>query len=65
METGMYQSDATQFLNSLKTKNPRLEEDQRKGRSLLWDKQAIDLDEQATLRRSRVAQPPYPYFMTV
>jgi hypothetical protein len=49
----------------LKTKNPRLEEEQRKGRSLLWDKQAVDLDEQATLRQSRVAQPPYPYFMTV
>lgn len=61
----MYQSDATRFLNSLKTKNPRLEEDQRKGRALLWDKQAIDLDEQATLRHARVAQPPYPYFMTV
>ena len=61
----MYQSDATQFLNSLKSKNPRLEEEQRNGRSLLWDKQSVDLDEQATLRQSRVAQPPYPYFMTV
>jgi Protein of unknown function (DUF3460) len=64
METGMYQSDVTQFLNSLKTRNPQLEEEQRKGRSLLWDKQAVDLDEQSRLREARVAQPPYPYFMT-
>jgi len=60
----MYQSDVTQFLNSLKTRNPQLEEEQRKGRSLLWDKQAVDLDEQSRLREARVAQPPYPYFMT-
>ena len=61
----MYQSDVTQFINSLKTKNPRLEEEQRKGRALLWDKRPVDLDEQSTIRKSRVAQPPYPYFMTV
>ncbi|MDQ7981558.1 DUF3460 family protein [Paraburkholderia sp. SARCC-3016] len=61
----MYQSDVTQFLNSLKTKNPRLEEEQRKGRALLWDKQPVDLDEQAAARKSRVAQPRYPYFMSV
>ncbi|CAB3770747.1 DUF3460 family protein [Paraburkholderia solisilvae] len=61
----MYQSDVTQFINSLKTKNPRLEEEQRKGRALPWDKRPADPDEQSTIRQSRVAQPPYPYFMTV
>ena len=32
-----YQSDVTQFLNQLKQQKPTLEEEQRKGRSLLWD----------------------------
>jgi Protein of unknown function (DUF3460). len=39
----MYQSDITQFLNQLKQQKPNLEAEQRRGRSLLWDKQPIDL----------------------
>ena len=43
----MYQSDITQFINQLKAQKPSLEEEQRRGRALLWDKQPIDLDERA------------------
>jgi hypothetical protein len=58
----MYQSDITQFLNQLKQQKPYLEAEQRKGRSLLWDKQPIDLEERAEQKASRVEQTPYSYY---
>lgn len=33
-----YESDATTFINDLKKANPKLENEQREGRALLWDK---------------------------
>jgi hypothetical protein len=56
-----YKSDVTQFLDELKAKRPTLEEEQKKGRALLWD-QAIDREAQAEFRAARVAQKPYVYF---
>ena len=58
----MYQSDITQFLNQLKQQKPNLEAEQRRGRSLLWDKQPIDLEESADQQSSRVRQTPYVYY---
>jgi len=58
----MYQSEITQFLNQLKTQKPELEEQQRKGRALLWDKQPLDLDERERQQASRVRQTPYVYY---
>ncbi|CAM2148816.1 Acetyl-coenzyme A carboxylase carboxyl transferase subunit alpha [Pararobbsia alpina] len=58
----MYQSDITQFINKLKADRPQLEEEQRKGRALLWDKQPIDLEERAEQKESRVEQTPYSYY---
>jgi hypothetical protein len=58
----MYQSDITQFLNQLKQQKPALEAEQRRGRSLLWDKQPVDLDERAKQQASRVEQTPYVYY---
>lgn len=55
-----YKSDVTQFIDSLKQRDPQLEERQRQGRSLLWDK-AIDRDAQQDYRESSVAQQPYVY----
>ena len=55
-----YKSDATQFIDSLKQRDPQLEERQRQGRSLLWDKD-IDRQAQAEWRDARVAQKPYVY----
>ncbi|HKR38934.1 MULTISPECIES: DUF3460 family protein [Paraburkholderia] len=58
----MYQSDITQFINQLKQQKPQLEEQQRKGRALLWDKQPIDLDERERQQASRVKQTSYVYY---
>jgi hypothetical protein len=58
----MYQSDITQFLNQLKQQKPNLEAEQRRGRSLLWDKQPVDLEERATQQSSRVQQTSYVYY---
>ena len=55
-----YTSDATEFIDSLKTANPALEAAQRKGRNLLWDKQ-VNRNEQQDIRAGQVAQKPYPY----
>jgi len=55
-----YRSEATQFLDQLKVSRPTLEEEQRKGRSLLWDK-AIDRLALAGFRKAKVKQKPYVY----
>lgn len=57
----MYESEATQFINDLKKKNPKLEESQREGRALLWDKAPIDLDLTERNDESRVKQQAYVY----
>lgn len=56
-----YQSEVTQFISSLKEKNPNLEASQRAGRALLWDKSPIDLDQQARIEASSVNQQAYVY----
>jgi hypothetical protein len=56
-----YESEITQFINQLKQKNPALEEQQRAGRALLWDKDPIDLDATDRTRASRVDQQAYVY----
>jgi hypothetical protein len=55
-----YQSEATQFIESLKAHKPTLEAEQRAGRALLWDQQ-IDRDAQADWKQARVAQQAYVY----
>lgn len=55
-----YESDATQFLNELKRQRPELEEQQRQGRALLWDKE-IDRELAADMAAGRVPQKPYVY----
>jgi len=56
-----YESEATKFIAELKEKNPQLEEQQRAGRALLWDKAPMDLDKSAREQASRVEQQPYVY----
>ncbi|MCF2133051.1 MULTISPECIES: DUF3460 family protein [Burkholderiaceae] len=58
----MYQSDISQFLAQLKQQHPELEEQQRNGRALLWDKAPIDLDERTRHQQARVPQTPYVYY---
>jgi hypothetical protein len=55
-----YQSDATQFINQLKTQKPELDAQQQAGRALLWDKQ-VDREVWQDYRAGRVAQKPYVY----
>jgi hypothetical protein len=55
-----YKSDVTQFIDSLKQRDPHLEDRQRQGRNLLWDKQ-IDRQAQAEWRDATVEQQPYVY----
>lgn len=55
-----YKSDATQFIESLKQRDPQLEERQRQGRNLLWDKE-LDRKAQSEWRESAVPQKPYVY----
>ena len=42
----LYESDHTLFIKALKEKNPALDERQREGRALLWDKAPLLLSEQ-------------------
>ena len=56
----MYESDITRFIKELKTTRPHLEDEQRKGRSIWWDKPQ-DLDTSRRRAESRIAQRPYVY----
>ncbi|MEN9538069.1 MAG: hypothetical protein RLZZ126_304 [Pseudomonadota bacterium] len=55
-----YQSEATDLIQQLKTARPTLEDRQRAGRALLWDKD-IDRDAQAAQQQARVPQAAYVY----
>jgi hypothetical protein len=55
-----YKSEVTQFIDQLKVAQPALEEGQRQGRALLWDK-AVDRLAWIGFRRAQVAQKPYVY----
>lgn len=55
-----YVSEATQFINELKTKNPHIDAGQRQGRGLLWDK-SVDRSAWSDFRAAQVEQKPYVY----
>ena len=55
-----YTSDVTSFIEQLKTNKPTLEDEQRQGRGLLWDKR-IDREAQAEYAEANVPQQPYVY----
>ena len=55
-----YQSDVSQFIESLKKEHPELEAQQREGRNLLWDKR-IDPQQATQARLATVDQKPYVY----
>jgi hypothetical protein len=55
-----YTSDVTAFLERLKAERPTLEEEQRAGRALLWEKR-IDREAQTEAMESRIPQQPYVY----
>jgi hypothetical protein len=55
-----YKSDVTNFIEELKARKPSLENEQRAGRALLWDR-ALDRQEQSDWRSAKVQQQPYVY----
>ena len=55
-----YTSDVTTFIDRLKVDKPTLEEEQRQGRALLWDKR-IDREAEAEYSDAKVPQQPYVY----
>jgi hypothetical protein len=55
-----YTSEVTAFIDQLKTKRPTLQDEQRRGRSLLWDRQ-IDATAEADYAEANVPQQPYVY----
>ncbi len=55
-----YESEFTKFLREMKRQNPQLEAEQRKSRSIWWDRKQ-DLDTQERARASRVKQKAYVY----
>ncbi|MBV8666331.1 MAG: DUF3460 family protein [Burkholderiaceae bacterium] len=57
----LYESETSQFIKQLKEQKPHLEEGQRAGRALLWDKDPIDLDQTRRANESRVKQQAYVY----
>ncbi|HJV51001.1 MAG TPA: DUF3460 family protein [Noviherbaspirillum sp.] len=61
MKFTKYESEFTKFLKELKQKDPTLEQKQREGRSIWWDKAPIDLDARRRAEASRVKQQAYVY----
>lgn len=55
-----YKSDVTAFIEEMKSKKPTLEEEQRQGRALLWDR-GQDRDAQEEFQDATVPQQPYVY----
>jgi hypothetical protein len=56
-----YQSELTGFLKTLKQQRPEIEEKQREGRALWWDR-PTDPDDARRWQASRVAQSAYVYY---
>ncbi len=56
----LYESEVTVFLRELKQQRPHLEQAQREGRALWWDRPQ-DLDTLARDQASKVPQQPYVY----
>ncbi len=55
-----YKSEATVFIEKLKSDEPTLKARQSQGLALLWNK-LVDRDAWAGYRRAKVAQKPYVY----
>ncbi len=56
----MYESDITRFIKTLREQRPNLEQAQKDGRAIWWDKPQ-DVDTTRRNRESKIAQRPYVY----
>ncbi len=57
----MYVSEITRFLEDLKAKNPKIADDQKKGRAIWWDKKPQTFEEMESRAASKVRQNGYVY----
>ena len=55
-----YKSDISSFIDELKAKKPTLEDEQRLGRAIWWDRR-VDLRAEDEYEDARVRQQPYVY----
>jgi hypothetical protein len=55
-----YKSEVTSFIEELRDRKPSLEDEQRAGRALLWDR-ALDRSQQADWKDAAVPQQAYVY----
>lgn len=55
-----YESEITLFLREFKRKHPEIDDGQREGRAIFWDK-SLDRDLYRRFRQSNVPQPAYVY----
>jgi Protein of unknown function (DUF3460) len=55
-----YKSDTSDLIDSLKASKPTLEQEQRAGMALLWNKQ-VDREAQASFKTAQVKQQAYVY----
>ena len=55
-----YVSETTQFLRGLLAEKPHIVEEQKKGRSMWWDRK-LDPEEQRRFREAKVKQKAYVY----
>jgi len=60
MKNRSYRSEATLFLEQLKSERPHLEDQQRQGRSIWWDRPQ-NLDTTLERQSAKVPQKPYVY----
>ncbi|MFC5475050.1 DUF3460 family protein [Paraherbaspirillum soli] len=56
-----YASEFSKFLEELKQQHPEIEEHQREGFALLWDRPPLDLEEQERANASEVKPKAYVY----
>ena len=56
----IYESDVTRMIRDLLTEKPQIVDEQKKGRSMWWDKKA-DPEGQKKLQDSKVNQQAYVY----
>jgi len=56
-----YESEHTKFMHELMREHPDLEQKQREGRAMWWDKTPRALTEEREMDQGRVAQTPYVY----
>lgn len=55
-----YTSDITSFIDTLKANKPTLEDEQRQGRAIWWDRR-VDPVAETEYEEARVPQQPYVY----